>query len=905
MRKRFSILAALMVMMLTTIVAQAQTTITGNVKNSLTKEGVPSVSVTIKGYGGGTFTDDKGSFRLTTTQKLPLVLVFTSIGFEAREVNVTDAATAVNVDFVPASTLGVEVVVSASRVPERILESPVSIERVNSAAVRNTPATNYYDLLGSLKGVDMVASSLTFKTVTTRGFSGSGNTRLNQIVDGMDNQAPGLNFSVGSVIGLTELDVDNMELLPGASSALYGPGGMNGTLLINSKNPFKYQGFSFQVKQGIMHIDKGKDVLNPAPYYDWSFRWGKKISEKFAFKIGGQFVQAKDWIATDSTNYSLTTGMPISGTRASDPNYNGVNVYGDETTTDLYPSVPVAYRPLLPAGTTSLNVSRTGYREQEVINNNTVNFKVSGGLYYKITERLEASLIGYWATGNTVYTGSDRYSLRNLKMGQYKAELKHDNWFVRLYTTQENAGDSYNATVTTQYFNEAWKPSTTWYNQYLNTYLGALAGGANNTAAHMLARQTADNGRPVAGSDQFNQYFDKVRSTPISKGGGLFLDRTNLYMAEGQYNFGNKLKFADVLVGGNWKQYVLNSEGTLFADTAGRIRINEYGGYIQLARSFFDNVVKLTASGRYDKNDNFKGRFTPRITAVFKVAKDHNIRASFQTAYRFPTTQNQWINLVIGTSPRTTLIGGLPALRDFYKFNTNKAYTYESFLQGPTALKEAVFGEYKPETVNTYELGYKGIIEKRLLIDVYGYFAKYKNFIGRTTVVQSSTGNPTDLYTNSATRLFYSVSVNSTVDLETYGYGAGIEYLLPSNFSVTANTAIDKLNTTPPAGFKTYYNTPKLRTNIGVSNSGFGKGKHWGFNTQFRYQDSYYTESDFRSGPVGSFMVLDAQINYKLFKAKSMIKLGGTNLLNHYYTTQYGNPAMGGVYYVSFAFNVL
>ena len=54
-------------------------------------------------------------------------------------------------------------------------------------------------------------------------------------VDGMDNQAPGLNFSVGAIIGLSELDVDNLELLSGASSALYGPGGMNGTLLMTSK----------------------------------------------------------------------------------------------------------------------------------------------------------------------------------------------------------------------------------------------------------------------------------------------------------------------------------------------------------------------------------------------------------------------------------------------------------------------------------------------------------------------------------------------------------------------------------------------------------------------------------------------------------------------------------------------
>ncbi len=182
-----------------------------------------------------------------------------------------------------------------------------------SSTIRIAPSSSYYDIVSTLKGVDVVASSLTFKTPTTRGFGGSGNTRFNQIVDGMDNQAPGLNFSVGSVIGLTELDVESMELLPGASSALYGPGGMNGTLLINSKNPFKYQGLSFQVKTGIMHTDSRE--RNTSPYYNWSLRWAQKVSEKFAFKIGAELIQAKDWLADDYRNYKRlgTTGNDCSG----------------------------------------------------------------------------------------------------------------------------------------------------------------------------------------------------------------------------------------------------------------------------------------------------------------------------------------------------------------------------------------------------------------------------------------------------------------------------------------------------------------------------------------------------------------------------------------------------------------
>ena len=202
--------------------AQAPLTLTGTVRQSATKDRVAAVSVTLKGTSIGTFTDDHGNFKLVVVQQPPFVLVFSSIGFETQEVAVTSATAPVMVDFVPASTLGKEVVVSATRGAIRSLESPVSIERIGATEAHEVPAPSFYDAIANLKGVDMVTSSLLFKTPGTRGFMGSGNTRMNQFVDGMDNQAPGLNFSVGNIVGLSELDIDNVELLPGASSALYG-----------------------------------------------------------------------------------------------------------------------------------------------------------------------------------------------------------------------------------------------------------------------------------------------------------------------------------------------------------------------------------------------------------------------------------------------------------------------------------------------------------------------------------------------------------------------------------------------------------------------------------------------------------------------------------------------------------
>src|SRR5215210_5329658 len=313
---------------------QTNITIIGNVKSSAEKVNIPAVSIVIKSSSVGTFTDDKGSFKISSSLKFPVTLIFSSIGYSNKEVVVT-SANSLSVFMDPVSALGQDVVVSASRMPERILESPVTIERVSTANIRNTPSPSYYDIIGTLKGVDIITSSFAFKTPSTRGFNGSGNFRFNQLVDGMDNQAPALNFSIGSLVGLTELDVESMELLPGASSALYGSSGMNGTLLINSKNPFKYQGLSLQVKQGVNHVDGSQHKA--APYYDYSLRYAKQLSEKFAFKISAQYIKAQDWEGTDERN--LLRNNVISsvkgGNRQTDPNYDGVNIFGDEASASM------------------------------------------------------------------------------------------------------------------------------------------------------------------------------------------------------------------------------------------------------------------------------------------------------------------------------------------------------------------------------------------------------------------------------------------------------------------------------------------------------------------------------------------------------------------------------------------
>lgn len=940
-----------------TAFAQNTTTVSGSVKNSKTQEVLPAISITVKGTSYGTFTDDKGNYRLTVSQKPPFTLVISSVSFTTQEIQVNSTNQTLNVEVEPSFTVGEDVVVAASRTPERILESPVSIERVNFSTIRNAPATSYYDVIANLKGVDITTSSLNFKTISTRGFNTSGNLRLNQLVDGMDNQAPGLNFSVGNIIGLTELDVDNMELLPGASSALYGSGGVNGTLLINSKNPFKYQGLSFQVKQGINHVDNHQ--RKPAPFYDWSLRWGKKVSEKFAFKLGAQLMQAQDWEAEDYRNllrnnvFSSLKG----GNRQSDPNYDGVNVYGDEASAGMgafaqaavfqgssqfvqaalglpQPATQAQIQTFInaaPGNQTVLNnflstnastapfflglqnnvfgnqsVSRTGYEEENLVDYNTYNFKLSGGLYYKLPNNVEASLTGNWGTGTTVYTSADRYSLKNLKMGQYRLEFKGTNWFVRGYTTQENSGDSYTATTAAIAINRSWKSDQTWFGQYTGTYAGARLQGAPDAQAHAAARAAAEQGRLLPGSAGYQQAFQNALNTPISKGGARFDDNSDLYHIEGQVNLTQYVQFAEVIVGANYRNYVLNSRGTLFIDTAGAIGVNEFGGYLQVQKKLLNEVLKLTGSIRYDKNENFEGRFTPRLTALVKLAKDNNIRLSYQTAYRFPSTQDQYINL---QTPGARLIGGLPEFNTLYNFSGSPAYTAESIVAYRTSgnagdLVQAQFPTLKPESVQSFELGYKGVVAQRLLIDVYTYFSEYKDFIGRAAVGRGQSANPAtaeqELISPFTTTNFSFVE-NSKTPVKAMGWGIGFQYQFLKGFNAIANVYGDELRDVP-AGLVTFFNTPKYRYNIGLGNEDVYKGI--GFNVIFKWQDKVYWEGILGTGELPSYGVLDGQLSYKLPKIKSLIKIGGTNVWNKYRRNAFGNPQFGGVYYVSFGYNV-
>ena len=639
-----------------TLSAQAQTTITGKVFDNANGETLPGVNIRVKDKVVGTISQPNGDFNLTVNQASPLTLIFSYVGYQPQEVEITQKnVSGLEVRLEEQVLFGQEIVVSASRIEENILTSPVSIEKLDILDIQNTASTDFYAGLATLKGIDFSTQSLTFRSVNARGFGSNGNTRFVQLIDGIDNQAPGLNFAVGNIVGINDLDLESAEMVTGAASALYGPNAIQGILLLNSKNPFDYQGLSAYVKTGVNHVDERDDDM--ALYQDYGFRWAKSFNNKLAFKLTGSYLSAQDFRGVDKRDQGLATfGVVERGAteRGNNRFYDAVNEYGDFAFTvgaiaDIAiaggDQVLPAIRTLIPDGLDGTFTSR-GFSEASFVDNTTESIKIGGALHYRLNDKLELFGQFNYGAGSTVYTANDRFVLDNFTISTGKVELRGSDFYIRAYTTQENSGDSYAANTLASLINQQ---------TYLAPYLGGFAAsrlaGGSIEEAHALGRTTADAAQPQPGTPAFDNLANQIRNISIADGGAKFLDKSALYHVEGSWDLSNEIDWAEIVVGGNLRRFALNSEGTLFVfdENGDEISFTEYGAYTQITKRFVNDNLRLQGSLRYDKNEFFKGQSFPRISAVGTVSDNHNFRASFQEGFRIPTTQDQFIDLDVVT----------------------------------------------------------------------------------------------------------------------------------------------------------------------------------------------------------------------------------------------------------------
>lgn len=913
-----------------------QTSISGTVTDSKTGEPLPGVNIRVVGTSVGNSTDFDGKFSLNIGEETPFSIEFTFVGYQTQVIEIDGDKEDLEIALVENATSLDEVVVSASRTPESIRESGVTIERVGIRELKNTSSPGYYDGLENLKGIDLNRGSLTFNSINTRGFATYSNTRFVQLVDGMDTASPALNFVLGNLVGVNELDLQSAEIIPGASSALYGANAFNGIMFMTTRSPFEDQGVSAYAKTGLT-MQKAAGDHN---FYDVGVRYAHAFNDKFAVKGSFTYLKGTDWYANDTAEYSnelTAVGEPdeVLPFRSS-PSHDGINIYGDEITlaaagaelgfSDLKGFGEfLENNGLLTPGLSNLlpedNVGRTGYLEQAFTNYNAESIKWDAAFHFRPKgDDLEILFNTRGGFGSTIYQGTNRYSIKNFLIQQHKLEIRSDDFFIRGYMTTEDAGDSYDMRFTG--INVAKYGANEWFGEYLEGYLGAVIGGANNDQAHAQARAFADSNEattPKPNSPLFNELVDQITSDGDLSTGSKFIDKTKMYVGEGNYNFARLLDDKwDLQIGGSYRRYSLDSEGTIFTDYDGPINYNEYGAYVQAIKKLMDDRLKLQASIRYDKNEFFDGNFSPRVLATYAVdeARNHNLRASFQTGFRNPTTQDLFIGLdsgqgiLVGSSPDNldrdlpgTDLTGRKVYGDSYSLSSVQAFQATG---NPDLLDPIETELVKPEKIRSFDMGYRGIFGK-IYLDVSGYYSNYEGFISNTFVVTPNTGTTADasgiadLIAGNATG--FQTYTNSQADISSYGGSIGLNTKIFKKLDLGVSYTLAKFDFDQDSdpNFSAGFNTPehKFKVSLGSPNI-IG---NLGFNINVRYSDEYFWQSTIANAVIPQRTVGDVQINYNAEKIKSLFKIGATNVGGQEYQSAPGSPFIGSQFFVSWVFN--
>ena len=1001
-----------------TINSSAQHTIKGTVYDGKSKETLIGANIVVTNSGKGTMTDFDGFFQIEVSS-LPAEIEVSFIGFTLKTVNV-QSTKALSIFLTEDKLVLSEVVIIDSRLTEKQKQSPITVEVMDIIAIKETPAASFYEGLGALKGVDVTSASLGFKIINTRGFNSTSPVRSLQIIDGVDNQSPGLNFSLGNFLGSSELDLKKIEIIVGANSALYGPNAFNGVISMETKDPFQFRGFSAQIKGGDRNLSE--IAIRMADVYT-----NAQGEDKLGYKFNFFRMSAFDWVAN---NYDQAYDTPSSILNPG--GYDAVNVYGDEYYAEWndikeFPGLGTFHR--------------TGYKEEDLADYNTENFKMNGSFFYKPTEKTELIYSTNYGTGTTIYQGDNRYSLKNLKFYQNRLEFRQkDKFFIRLYETHEDAGNTYDIVATANSLMNMAKDNFTWASDYATLwkdYVPQIQQLEGWVPIEVLNEDTNGNGLPdildpgfyeawqnnaqsvldanqdalvgfhqlvsdsinnmvgqqgyaylQPGTPEFEEAFNNITTqTRYDKngnlvGGTMFYDKSKLYHAQAEYKFDiGKSKFT---VGANARMYKPDSDGSIFDDgfvqnfenrflydalgnpiltndtiinwiivnnelvgdttitsthnfvidtliTDKQITNKEFGVYAGFHKEFLSETLKLSATMRMDKNQNFDYLFSPAASIVYTPSEKDVIRVSLSSAIRNPTLTDQYLNYDVGPA---ILLGNNDGFGfDEYFVNID---SLEQYFIGAVYNPDALLGGFmqvdpiQPEKVKTVEVGYRTTLFNKLYVDVSAYYSSYTDFIGYQTgasfkfgstkvanqqdvidgwaeVVGDTIDNYNDILLPSIQG--YRVAANAKDKVSTKGFTIGMNYFLSQHMTINGNYSWNKLNKKGaddpiiPA-----YNTPEHKFNIGVSarDINFAGGtQHWGLGINYKWVEGFVFEGSPQfTGIVPSYSQLDAQINKEIPELKAFVKIGASNLLDVQTFQVYGGPRVGRMMYISLQFDI-
>lgn len=355
-------------------------------------------NVIIKGSDLGTTTDEKGMYTLDPTPGTYTV-VASYIGFADMEKNVTlnaGGTATLNFDLSPGTTLD-EVVVSGSRKPEKITESPATIETIFAREILEY-AGNPGELIARQKGIDYFRAGIATPAFNIRGFNSNFNAKNLQVTDGRFSTLIATGLPLGPLNTAIKEDIEQVEVILGPNSTLYGPNAHNGLLNTITKDPRTSEGTMVTLNPGVNGDGNA--------FFSARLRHAQVVSDKFAFKVTGEY--------TTATEFELSDSVFIDRVGAIDTLGNPI-----------------------PDGQSE------GYNELEL--DNGVDFlKAEAGLYFTPTEDLDIIFsTGYSNSNYLSPTNVGRNQIRDWMINYYQLKVSGKNWFAQAYYTLSKTDSTY------------------------------------------------------------------------------------------------------------------------------------------------------------------------------------------------------------------------------------------------------------------------------------------------------------------------------------------------------------------------------------------------------------------------------------------------------------------------------
>lgn len=910
--------------LISVVTGYSQVTLKGKILDGTNGEPLIGANIIVKNDPNvGTVTDFDGTFELKV-DAVPVMLNVSYIGFTAVDYQVENAGTKIEIRLgEDAVTIDLGVEIKGQKISEKQKAAPLTIESLDAIAIKQTASTDFYNGLGSLKGVDLTTASLGFTVINTRGFNSTSPVRSLQTIDGVDNQSPGLNFSLGNFLGASELDIQKVDLVVGASSAFYGPNAFNGVIAMETKNPFYNKGLAASVKVG------ERNLLETA------FRFADVIKGKsgkpvVGYKLNFSYLRANDWVADNYDPVTDSDGNQVFSAANNPGGFNAVNIYGDEYSQ--------SYASFNDPRTGLNSFYRRGYQEIDLVDYNTKNIKAGVAFHirtkpskdFESPELIVASNFGY---GTTVYQGDNRFSLRGIQFFQHKLEFrKKDKFFIRAYATHEDAGDSYDPYFTAQKMIESAGSNENWQNAYASWWSRNNLGNIYNkmkdlgypsepldaqilwqqqnagklTEWHNQAVEFANTENStfnlqdfyVPGTARFDSLFNDItsRKNNSTENGTRFFDQSALYHVHGEYKFESDY-FKELVVGGNGRLYRPFTDGTIFSDSIQRISNNEFGLYGGASKQF--NDLTVSAAARLDKNQNFNLLFSPAASVVWKPSENNYLRVSFSSAIRNPTLSDQYLNLKVGPAQLVGNLNGFDSLITIESFNIWRNDRSADLIYRN-------IDPIQPEKVKTFEVGYRTTLFEKLYVDVSVFLNRYTDFIGYQIGMDIPFSKPFNIPQFNRIKVFR-VAANSDEVVTSRGAAIGLNYYFGKYYAVNGNYSYNELVTDVQDNIVPAFNTPKHKYNLGVSSRDIpvGSGNNViGFNVNYKWIQGFIFEGSPQfTGLIPDYDLVDAQVNYTMPKLNLTVKAGASNALNNKQFQTYGGPRIGRMAYLTITYD--